>query len=284
MRMCRISKYLAVLATVLPVCAYGWGETGHRVVCQIAFDELHDRARTEVERLLDLDPAFQSFADSCLFADTPERIRVYDHFMNVPRSAAAITADECPLAETCVVGAIPADLSVIADPESSDAEKLLALKLLGHWVGDIHQPLHVSYQDDRGANHIAVDVDMPDANLHGVWDYNIITANLGTDYASIAADLRASISDWQRASWLGSSPVEWANESYQITISPSVGYCVRQQDACWYTGERLILRDSDRRRRMDISDEYLSMHGAIVSQRLQQAGLRLSELLNQVFD
>jgi len=275
---------LPVLLAVLPAVTFGWGETGHRVVCQIAFDELHDRARTEVERLLDLDPAFESFADSCLFADIPERIRMYDHFMNVPRSAAAITSVECPLAETCVVTAIPGDMSVIADPESSDAEKLLALKLLGHWVGDLHQPMHVSYQDDRGANYIDVDIDVPDANLHGVWDYSIIAANLGTDYVRIATELRASISDWQRVSWLGSSPVEWANESYQITIAPSVDYCVRKQDACWYAADRLYLQQGDPRRRMAISDAYLKEHGPVVARRLQQAGLRLSELLNQAFD
>lgn len=275
---------LSALLAVLPAVTFGWGETGHRVVCQIAFDELHDKARTEVERLMSLDPAFESFADSCMFADTPERIRVLEHFMNVPRSAAAITADECPMAETCVVTAIPSDLSVLADHESSDAEKLIALKLLGHWVGDIHQPMHVSYKDDRGGNYIGVDLDVPEANLHGVWDYDIIAANLGADTMRIAADLRALISDWQRVSWLGSSPVEWANESYQITISPSVGYCVRKQQACWYSAEHLFLREGDPHRRMAISGVYLKRHGPVVARRLQQAGLRLSELLNRAFD
>lgn len=283
MKTCAIARYLVVLAAALPVCAYGWGETGHRVVCQIAFDELHDGVRDEVERLLSLDPAFERFADSCMFADIPERIRMVDHFINVPRSAAAITTGECPLADTCVVTAITSDLSVLADPDSSDAEKLLALKLLGHWVGDLHQPMHVAYQDDRGANDIDVDLDMPDANLHGVWDYSIVTANLGDDHTRIATDLRASISDWQRVSWLGSSPVEWANESYQITMAPSVGYCVRQQGACWYSEQSLVLREGDRRR-MAISDQYLKEHGPVVTRRLQQAGLRLSGLLNQAFD
>lgn len=275
---------LSVLLAVLPAVTFGWGETGHRVVCQIAFDELHEKARAEVERLMSLDPAFESFADSCMFADNPERIRMYDHFMNVPRSAAAISSDECLLAETCVVTAIPSDMSVLADPESSDAEKLLALKLLGHWVGDIHQPMHVSYKDDRGANYIDVDLDVPEPNLHGVWDYNIIAANLGTDTMRIAADLRARISDWQRVSWLGSAPVEWANESYQITIAPSVGYCVRKQQACWYSAERLFLREGDPHRQMAISDAYLKKHGPVVTRRLQQAGLRLSESLNRAFD
>ncbi|MDH3410581.1 MAG: S1/P1 nuclease, partial [Gammaproteobacteria bacterium] len=167
------------------------------------------------------------------------------------------------------------------DPASSDADRLLALKLLGHWVGDIHQPLHISYQDDRGANYIDVDLDMPDANLHGVWDYSIVSANLGDDYLPVAAELRGSVSDWQRVDWQDDSVVEWANESYQITIAPSVGYCVRKQGACWYREDKKLLTTGEPRRRMAISDGYLEQHKAIVIKRLQQAGIRLAALLER---
>jgi S1/P1 Nuclease len=35
-------------------------------------------------------------------------------------------------------------------------ERLEALEYLGHWVGDVDQPLHVSFQDDRGGNDLGV--------------------------------------------------------------------------------------------------------------------------------
>jgi len=276
-------RILAVLVAALPAVVFAWGDTGHRVVCQIAFEELTDTARGEVERLLSLDPDFDDFAESCLFADIPERIRMLDHFMNVSRSFRAITTCECPLADTCVISAIRGDLAILEDPASTDADKLLALKLLGHWVGDIHQPLHISYQDDRGANYIDVDLDMPDANLHGVWDYSIIAANLGQDYLRIAAELRDSISDWQRVDWHDDSIVAWANESYQLTIAPSVGYCVRKLDACWYSADTRLLSAGEPRRGMAISDDYLQQHKTIVSKRLKQAAVRLAKLLNQAF-
>ncbi len=281
MNLRRTLRNLAVFTAALPAVVFAWGDTGHRVVCQIAFEELTDTARGEVEHLLSLDPDFVDFAESCLFADIPERIRMLDHFMNVPRSYRAITTGECPLADSCVISAIRGDLAVLGDPASSDADKLLALKLLGHWVGDIHQPLHIAYQDDRGANYIDVDLDMPDANLHGVWDYSIIAANLGQDYLRIAAELRGSISDWQRVDWQDDSLVAWANESYQITIAPSVGYCVRKQGACWYSEDTKLLSTGEPRRRMAISDDYLRQHKAIVSKRLKQAGLRLAALLER---
>jgi hypothetical protein len=273
---------LVALVVLFPAVVFGWGETGHRVVCQIAFDELTETAQLEVERLLDLDPDFESFAESCLFADSPERIRMIDHFMNLPRSYAAITTAECPLADTCIIPAIQGEFAVLQDAASNDADKLLAIKLLGHWVGDIHQPMHVAYQDDRGANSISVDVELPDANLHAVWDYSILSRNLGDDYRRIAADLRTTVSDVQRATWKHDSPIEWANESYQITISPSVEYCTLQQGACWYSSDNMMLNDGEPWREMAITDEYLELHGSAVAKRLVQAGVRLGASLNRV--
>ena len=278
-----LMKRLMLLFVLVPSIAFGWGEDGHRVVCQIAFDELTTAARSEVNRLLALDPGFDSFAESCLFADSPKRIRFLDHFMNMPRSARAVTTADCPLAKSCVIPAIQNDYLVLQDADSSDAEKLLALKLLGHWVGDVHQPMHVSFQDDRGGNSNNVDVDIPGANLHGVWDYLIFSKSLGDDFRQIAVELRESISDEQRSEWQHDSPIEWANESFQITIAPSVNYCVQKQGACWYSSDNMMLNKGEPLRNIDISEDYLETHTAIISQRLQQAGIRLAELLNEAF-
>lgn len=265
--------------------ASAWGETGHRVVCQIAYDELTPVARTELDRLLALDPGFDSFAESCLFADTPERIRWRDHFLNVPRSDLAITTFDCPLADTCVLPAIRNDMLVLQNPESTDAEKLLAVKLLGHWVGDVHQPMHVSFQDDRGANSIVVEskfiADPESANLHGVWDYLIISHNLGDDFKAITHRLRAEITPAQRQAWRFDSPIEWANESYQLTISTEAHYCVLKKGACWYQEENMLLDAHEEWRSLVIDEDYLLQHAAVVRQRLQQAGVRLGQLLNQ---
>ena len=276
-------RLIVLWLTLFPSIALGWGEDGHRAVCQIAFDELTPAARSEVNRLLASDADFENFADSCLFADSPERIRFLDHFMNLPRSTRVITTAECPLAESCVISAIQNDFLVLQNAEASDAEKLLALKLLGHWVGDVHQPMHVSFQDDRGGNSNNVDVDIPGANLHGVWDYLIISRNLGDDYRQIATDLRGSISDEQRNKWQHDSPIDWVDESYQITISPSVNYCVQKQGACWYSNDNMMLDKGEPWRDIEITDDYIKMHSATVSLRLQQAAIRLAELLNQAF-
>jgi hypothetical protein len=50
--------------------AWAWGDLGHKIVCQIPFQELNDKARAEVIRLIALDTTFDSFTDACTW---PER-------------------------------------------------------------------------------------------------------------------------------------------------------------------------------------------------------------------
>ena len=273
-------KRILMLLILIPSFAFAWGETGHRVVCQMAYDALLPETRVELDRLIALDPDFDNFADSCLFADKPERIRWQDHFINIPRSVQAVTTADCPLAESCAFSAIHSDFLVLLDPQATDAEKLLALKLLGHWVGDVHQPMHVSFQDDRGGDSNRVDPDNENASLHGVWDYTIIADSLGDDYQEIAASLRDDVSEQQRAAWKHDSPIEWVNESFQITISPAAGYCIQKQGACWYSSDNMMLDQGEEWRTLTITADYLQMHAPIIKLRLQQAAIRLAQLLN----
>ena len=60
---------LIVIGSACPVWA--WGDLGHRVICQIAFQELNDKARTEVMRLIALDATFDSSTDACTWPDHP---------------------------------------------------------------------------------------------------------------------------------------------------------------------------------------------------------------------
>jgi hypothetical protein len=109
--------------------------------------------------------------------DRPRR-RAPEHFVNLPRNATALGDDGCPLAEKCAVTAIEDDFAVLASSDATDEEKLEALKFLGHWVGDIHQPLHVSFEDDRGGNSVSAQGSSCD-NLHAVWDRCIVEERLG---------------------------------------------------------------------------------------------------------
>ena len=66
-----------------------------------------------------------------------------------------------------MVGAIEAQTNILKS-DSSDEKRLLALKYLVHFVGDVHQPLHAGYQDDKGCNTYQLQVLMRGTNLHAL--------------------------------------------------------------------------------------------------------------------
>jgi len=273
-------KAILLLISIVPSIALAWGAEGHRTVCQIAYDEINDKTRHEVDRLIDLDPQYETFADACLFADGPPRIRAIEHYINVPRNFRAIATNECPLADSCLFSAIRTDTNILGNTNSADAYKLLSLKLLGHWVGDMHQPLHVSFQDDRGGNFIHKKDDLDGGNIHSIWDSTIIEQRVGKNYVQIAAKLGGQITNRQRERWRFDAPVTWANESYQITIAPTTEYCTQQQGACWYSADNLMIDNGERKRELVASERYLTAHKETVELRLKQAGVRLAALLD----
>ena len=279
-----MKKFLLVvpfaIPLFLPASALAWGAVAHHALCEMAYQELDPRARAEVDRLIQLDEEHVTFATSCTYADWPERQRPIEHYMNVPRSTRSIAVLACPLAEDCVLTAVGKDLAVVKDRSLSDEERLTALKLLGHWVGDIHQPAHVGFADDQGANLIP-NTGACEGNLHATWDTCIVETLLGTDYGAIAKELHGEITDQERIDWQYDTPVEWANESYRIAIDPATRYCVDKQEACWYEDDNFILSPGEAQKSLKIRRAYLKRHRRTVEQRLKQAAVRLGYLLNQ---
>ena len=65
-------------------------------------------------------------------------------------------------------------IDVLKDASSDKESKAFHLKLLVHFVGDLHQPLHLGQEIDRGANRIYVKWFGSNTNLHSVWDSKMI--------------------------------------------------------------------------------------------------------------
>jgi S1/P1 Nuclease len=86
--------------------AWAWGDTGHQVICEVAFRLAKPATQVEIQRLINSDPTakFPDFSESCVFPDHP-RIRASEHFLNLPRDSAGLTSDQCPLAQKCVLSA-----------------------------------------------------------------------------------------------------------------------------------------------------------------------------------
>src|SRR5215470_12542009 len=190
--------------------AWAWGDTGHNVVCEIAFRLALPDTRAAIRKLIRDDPQFDTFSDSCTFPDHPRK-RAEEHFINLPRDSKGLTSDECLQAPKCLLTAILNETKILSSKSSRRKDKLIALKFLGHWVGDIHQPLHVSFEDDRGGNNVHVNGECS-TNMHSAWDTCLVQKAVGADVSAAVTDLLSSITSGMKEEWGTTNPRDWANE------------------------------------------------------------------------
>jgi len=132
-----------------------------------------------------------------------------------------------------VLTAILNDARVLSSKDAADADRLIALKSLGHWVGDIHQPLHVSFEEDRGGNSIKVNGQCS-GNLHATWDNCLVQYAVGPDISEAVTELLEGITPELQTRWTASEPRDWANESFAISEAARTGYCAMRGDFLRY--------------------------------------------------
>ena len=182
-----------------------------------------------------------------------------------------------------MVTAIETDIAALSRAGATNLEKLTALKFLGHWVGDVHQPLHVSFQDDKGGNDILEEGPCAE-NLHAVWDTCIIQRKLGTNIRRIATDLRGAVTAAQRTQWTSTGAKDWANESFAITTAEDVEYCVKTTTDCRYEEDNATYDPDEVKKVVTVDEAYMARHLPTIKQRLTQAGVRLGALLNRALN
>jgi len=299
-------RFVPALGAALLACAWSapasaWGNSGHRTVCEIASRNLTRTASAEVARLLAGHPAIGSnplrreLGWGCTYPDDPAPggpgRRSPEHFVNYPRTLLSVTAASgCGGQAQCILTAIPADFAVLASPGATDQQRAAALVYLGHWLGDIHQPLHSSFSDDRGGNEVNVS-GLCTGSIHSAWDTCILEnrSQLGRNpeveaVRALAARWSGEVTDVERALWLSSVPWQWSSESYAVTLTPDVGYCVLVQQSCRYSAAQPVFAQGQPKRSVPIDAAYMDRAFPIIRQRIKQAGIRLAHRLNLALD
>jgi len=287
----RVPKYAALaacLVSLAPREAKAWSRDGHRIVCRIAWHLLDQARRSEVERLTSTyrNPDSQPvgpFWDACSYPDdararvrnTPawSRFAVFEtwHYVNVPRTTTRFPSPPCQV--PCVITAVHAHADSLRSADN-DASKAEALFFLSHWVGDLHQPLHVSFADDRGGNQIGVEGGYYSApNMHALWDGGLLSKSIGAGgWQDFADQLARDITPAQRTTWAQGKATDWAQESYDLITSPAAQYCDWQVIG----GAKTCAARAGGR---TFGEQYQHEFADDVALRLQQAGVRLAELL-----
>lgn len=261
---------VAVIAAVV-ICltsdpASAYNALGHRVVAIIAERNLTPTARAEVTRLLALEKR-TSLAEVSSWADEVRDLKVPRQPSHSIRLLPVDNADDekkfCDDG-SCVTGAIINDIRTLKDHDARDEAKLLALKYLTHFVGDLHQPLHAA----AGGRDVVLDGRK--RSLHGIWDATIINSlHLKDDEIADIAEQRHAGS-----SYSGDQDVEaWALEGRAI---------VQQQILPETGGYKPGWKKEDIITPV-LPHEYPKMKQAVVLERLGAAGSRLAAVLNQIY-
>lgn len=235
-----------------------WGKNGHRATGEIAESYLTKKTKRKINKLL----KGQSLAFVSTFADEIKSDKKYDkyyswHYINMRFDETYETAEKNP--EGDLVTGITACISILKDKNSTEEEKVFFLKMLVHFVGDLHQPMHIGRREDKGGNTIQVQWFGKGSNLHKVWDTNMID-DFKMSYTDLANSSK-TLSKTQVKAIQEGSLIDWVTEVHKITKevygSVKVGENLRYQ--------------------------YSYHHFGIVRQQLQRGGIRLAKILNDIY-
>lgn len=250
---------LLVLSGASPALA--WDHDGHRVACTVAWDEMKDATRAAVSALLDVSTK-EAFAESCTWLGRQPETAVWHHVF-VPRTAKAVdVARDCP--SGCALTQIERNLARLKSG-AGKPEKAEALKILGHLVADLHQPLNLGFAADGGGETIAGTFRGKPVTLRAMWERELIATVLNPNSPNGFLTVYGFMSVEGRAPRLAATtPLEWANETLWLMRNPATGYLGNPGG-------------------LDYDEVYVRQNRRVAFEQLDKAGVRLAALLAQVF-
>lgn len=272
------------LAAPGPV-AHAWGHEGHRVTGRIAESLLTPKARHELRailgwRRLSTTATWMDDQRDALKTVNPATARW--HYENRDICAGG-TSTSCATGD-CPTRKIAEYHAVLASPAATRAQKREAVRYLVHMIGDIHQPLHIGDNGDRGGNDVAIvpearDQEAPAGRepitLHAFWDgYLVDVAMHGRGERRFAMALRERFSGELRG-WMAGDASSWAGESFDL--ARDFAYPMLDASACG-----VPLRGRTFQFRTDSA--YVAGGADIASRRIAMAGARIAFALNSALD
>lgn len=283
-----------VLSLSVATDGFAWGQNGHRVTGEIAERNLNDKARAEVSRILE----GASLAEISTWGDEIRSDPEWDfvepwHYVSIEDDQSweeLLEAESKDESINSILEIIPVLEAFLADPEketmtlrgevqkrggslkpgqSKEIGKREALALYVHFIGDLHQPLHVGRAGDLGGNRIGVEWFDEEVSLHKVWDEGLIDS-LKLSYTEFANFLER-VPEETRAEWTASSMLDWAKESKAVREQV---YDFGPQRGDYYLNVKSA---------PSLSYQYRADNLELLRKRLAQGGYRLASKLNEIF-
>ena len=255
-----MKKIFTIAFMLTALLSWGWSQKGHDVTAYIAQQHLTPKAAAAVDSLLQGKSMvyWANWLDNA--SHTPEY--AYSKTWHYKNVNAGVGYDEMtPNPKGDAVTAIKSRMTILRDPASSFDDKALALKMLVHIMGDLHQPMHMGHATDLGGNKVKVKYFGRDKNLHGVWDGDLVESAHKWSYSEWQ-DQIDRLSPEQQVAEVQGSIDDWARQTLAIT-------------------EQVYNETPEG---TNLSYNEIARWAPVIETQLERAGLRLASVLNHIFD
>ncbi|MCW2119145.1 S1/P1 nuclease [Flavobacterium sp. 7A] len=250
---------LVISVSFASYAAPNWGKTGHRTVGEIAAKHLRKKTTRKINDLLNN----ESVASVAVYADDIKSDSQYNkyyswHYVNFEGNKKY--KDDPINPEGDVIQGIKTCVVKIRSKETSKDEKAFFLKMLIHFVGDLHMPLHAGNSSDKGGNDVKVKWFGADSNLHRVWDSDMID-DYQMSYTELATNNDIMITKDEVAVFEKGTLLDWVVESRKLALT--LYSQTHQDDKLGY--------------------KYMYQNFPVAQKQLEKGGVRLALILNEVF-
>lgn len=280
-----LASLACIVAGTGPAAAY-W-EYGHQTVASIALAEVKPRTRASIEWLLKRQAVLETptcpartIEQAAVWPDCVKELGdrfsyMYSwHYQDIDVCQPFDIKQACPDGN-CASVQIARAQRMVADRKLPTRDRLIALTLLVHIAGDIHQPLHVGEAHDKGGNDVKTRYGAIGGrtNLHSIWDGLLADRAISsppggargllseTTPADRKAMTEGSVEDWMRGSW------QIAKDTVYPTAVGDV--CARK------AGEKATGK---------LSNEQIAALIPVLRGEVLRGGLRLARLLDEALD
>ena len=245
-----------LIASLLSII--NWGSTGHRALAEVASFYLTENTKNKINEILD----GETIVTASMYADDIKSDSRYDeyynwHFINMELDEDY--EDTVPSEKGDVFIAINKCIDILESDSVTDSEKSFYLKLLIHFIGDLHQPMHIGRYEDRGGNRVYVKWFGRNSNLHRVWDSEMING-YNMSYSELAKNLPTP--EKLEIEFERDDLIDWVNDIHSYT--------------------RNIYKDVSNGD--NLGYEYQYKNFPTVKDLILKGGLRLAAVLNYLFD
>ncbi|SEA25222.1 S1/P1 nuclease [Pedobacter hartonius] len=260
----KIKKAFIAIAMIayLPLNAGAWGMTGHRIVGQIADYYLTAKTRKAVMQVLGSEsPAMASNWPDFIKSDSTYNYLSSWHYVNLPGALDQngvfnfLDADK----KASVYNKIPEMIAILKNKAKTADEKKMAMRLLIHMLGDVHQPMHTARKEDLGGNKVNVTWFGQRSNLHRVWDEGLV------DYQQLSYTEYAAAINHPTKEQL----IKWRHDSLKETVYESYVACNKIYE----------LTKADDKLGYRYNFEFVDL----LNEQLLKGGVRLAQILNNIY-